>query len=124
MADRLPKSLEVNGFLDIAVSSQIVTGHQIPFLFRGGHNDDWDSLGPGVTLDLFEHLHPIDLGQFQIQQHQFGRATKQSMRKRSAAEEKIERFLPVARYDDIVRQLVPLQRMQSKIHVILIIFYQ
>jgi hypothetical protein len=41
--DRVPELVEVDWFLDIAVSPQVVTGHQIPLFFRGGHNDDWDS---------------------------------------------------------------------------------
>src|ERR1700675_2338386 len=77
--DRLPELVEVDRLLDIAVSSQVVTARQVPLLFRGGHNNDWDVLGPQVTLDLFEHFHPIHFGKFQVQQYQFGRMLKRSM---------------------------------------------
>src|ERR1700682_6273813 len=56
--DRLPELFEVDWFLDIAVSSQVVTGRQIPFFFRRGHDDDRNRLGPGVALNLFENFHP------------------------------------------------------------------
>src|SRR5271169_6234640 len=57
--DRLPELFEINWFLDIAVSAQIVTGHQIPLFFRRSHDHDRDNLGPRVGLDLLEHFHPI-----------------------------------------------------------------
>jgi hypothetical protein len=49
---------------------------------------------------------------------------KRSFRERFAAEEKVQRFLAIARYEHIVRQLSPLQRMQRKVHVVLIVLYQ
>src|SRR5216684_53837 len=60
----LPELVEIDRLLDIAVGSQVVTRHQIPLFLRGGHDDDRDSLGPRITLDLFQYFHPIDLGKF------------------------------------------------------------
>src|SRR6202166_1778395 len=122
--DRLPELAEVDRFLDIAVRPQIVSTHQIPFFFRGSHNDDWDGLGSPVTLDLSEHFHPIDLGQFQIQQYQFGWMVKQSCRESTATKEKIQSLLAIARDEDAVRQFLPPQRMQGKVHIVLIVFHQ
>src|ERR1700693_2745318 len=120
--DRFPELFEVDWFLNIAVSSQVVTGRQIPLLFRRGHDDDRDRLGPGVALDLFEHFHPIDLWQFQIQQHQFWGTLKRPMSERPATEDEVQGFLAVARDEDVVCQFLPPQRVQGKIHIVLIVF--
>ncbi len=78
----------------------------------------------GVSLDLFEHFHPIHLGQFQIQQHQLGRMLKRSLRKCPATEDKVQGFLAIARHEDVVGQLPPPQRVQGKIPIVLIVYYQ
>src|ERR1700687_5874763 len=122
--DRLPELSEVDWFLDIAVSPQVVTGHQIPLFFRRSHDDDWDGLGPRVTLDLFEHFHPVDLGQFQIQQHQLGRMIKRSVGERPATEDKVQSLLAIPCDEDVVRQLFQPQRMQGKVHIFLTVFHQ
>jgi hypothetical protein len=41
-----------------------------------------------------------------------------------ATKEKVERFLAIARHEDVVRQISPPQRMQGKIHIVLIVFHQ
>ena len=58
----LPELVEVDWFLDIAVSSQVVPGYQVPLFFGRGHDDNWDRLRPRVALCLSEHFHPIDFG--------------------------------------------------------------
>src|ERR1700690_3238276 len=80
--DGLPELVEIDRFLDIAVGSQVVTGHQIPLFFGGGHNDHRDGSGPGVALDLFEHFHSVHFRKLQIQQHQLGGMLERSMRER------------------------------------------
>src|ERR1700676_4508470 len=122
--DRFPELFEIDWLLNVAVSSQVVAGRQVPLFFRRGHDDDRDRLRPRVALDLFEHFHPVDFGQFQIQQHQFWRTLKRSMRERPATKDKVQSLLAVARDEDIVCQLLPPQRMQGKIHVVLIVFHQ
>src|SRR5208337_712821 len=122
--DRLPELIEVNWFLDIAVGPQVVTGHQVPLFFRRGHDDDGDNLSPRVTLDLFEHFHPIDFRQFQVQQDQLGGMFKRSLRERPATKDKVQSFLAIARHEDVVRQFFPPQRVQGKVYVVLTVFRQ
>jgi hypothetical protein len=43
---------------------------------------------------------------------------------RSATEEEVQSFLAVAGDENVVRQLLPPQRVQGKIHVILIVLHQ
>ncbi len=87
-------------------------------------HDYWDGLGPRIALELLEHLHPIYFRQLQIQQHQFGRMIKRSVRERSPAEEKVQSFLAIAGHENVVCQLLPPQRVQGKIHIVLIVFHQ
>jgi hypothetical protein len=49
----------------------------------------------GVTLDVFEDFDTIDLGHFQIEQHELGRVFERTCRKRAATEEKVQSFFPV-----------------------------
>jgi hypothetical protein len=49
---------------------------------------------------------------------------KRSLRERPATEEKVQSFIAIARYENAVRQLLPLQGMQREIHVVLIVFDQ
>ena len=47
---------------------------------------------------------------------------KRSMGERSPAEQEVQSFLAIAYHEDVVRQFPPLQRMQGKIHVVLVVF--
>ena len=49
---------------------------------------------------------------------------KRSLRERPATEDKVQGFLAIARHEDVVCQLLPPQRMQGKIHIVLIVFHQ
>src|ERR1700678_2124278 len=54
--------VEVDRLLDVAVSPQVVTSHQVALFFGGGHDHHRDGSGPGIALDLFQHFHAIDFG--------------------------------------------------------------
>jgi hypothetical protein len=45
------------------------------------------------------------------------------MRERPVAKDKVQGFLAIARDVDVVCQLLPPQRMQGKIHIVLIVFH-
>jgi hypothetical protein len=49
---------------------------------------------------------------------------KRSLHERPATEEKVQGFLAIACHEDMVRQLLPFQGMQGKIHIVLIVFHQ
>ena len=49
---------------------------------------------------------------------------KRSVRERTAAEEKVQSLLAIAYDEDVICQLLPLQSVQGKIHVVLIVFHQ
>jgi hypothetical protein len=49
---------------------------------------------------------------------------KRSFLERAATEKKVQRFLAVADDEDAVREFLPPQSMQSKIHIVLIVFDQ
>jgi hypothetical protein len=49
---------------------------------------------------------------------------KRSFRERSPAEEKVQSFLAISGYENVVRQLLPFQCVQGKIHIVLIVFHQ
>jgi hypothetical protein len=49
---------------------------------------------------------------------------KRSFHIRAATEEKVQRFLAIAGDEDGIRQLLPAQRVQSEIYVVLIVFHQ
>jgi hypothetical protein len=49
---------------------------------------------------------------------------KRSAGERPATEEKVQRFLAIARHEDVVGQLPPPQRVQGKIPIVLIVFHQ
>jgi hypothetical protein len=84
--DRLAKLVEIDGLLDVAVHTQVVAVHQIPFLFRRSHDDHWNRPGPGIALYLPQDVHTIHFRQFQIQQNQLGRMLEGSLAIRSTAE--------------------------------------
>jgi hypothetical protein len=46
------------------------------------------------------------------------------MCERPTTQEKIQRFFAVACDENIVREFLPPQRMQGKIHIVLIVFHQ
>jgi hypothetical protein len=46
------------------------------------------------------------------------------MPERPTTEKKVQRLLAIARHEDAVCQVFPPQRMQGKIHVVLIVFHQ
>jgi hypothetical protein len=49
---------------------------------------------------------------------------ERSVRECPAAEEKVQGFLAIAGHEDVVRQLLPAQRMQGKVYVVLTVFRQ
>jgi hypothetical protein len=49
---------------------------------------------------------------------------ERSLRVLAATEKKVQRFLAVAHHEDTICHLPPLQGMEGKIHVVLIVFYQ
>jgi hypothetical protein len=102
----LPKLIDIDGLLYIAVGPQVVSAYDVPFFPRGGRNNNWDVLRPRVALELFENFQPIDLGQLQIQHYHFRGTIKGSVRIDSATEQKVQGFLAVAYHEDVCR--VPL----------------
>jgi hypothetical protein len=45
------------------------------------------------------------------------------LREGSATEQKVKGFLAIARDEDVVRQVLPFQSVQRKIHVVLIVYH-
>src|SRR5215212_4014920 len=66
---RLDELVEIHRLNDVRVRARVVASHQILFLSRGGKHYHGDSLQVGVGLCPFEYLHPVHLGQLQVEQH-------------------------------------------------------
>src|SRR5450755_4189570 len=122
--DRIPISLEVDRLLNVAVGPQMITGDQVPLFFGRGHNDDRNDPGARIALELGEYFQSVDLGQLQIQQHQFRRIGDRSVRKYPTTEEKIQRFLAIAHHKNAGCRLFPPESVQGQVAIVLIVFDQ
>src|SRR5581483_9622817 len=90
--------LEVNGLSNVAVRSQVVTGNEVALLVRRGENHDWERARARVCPDPTEHLQPVDLRKFQIQQDELDIGDWP----RAIPENAVQRLLAVPRDDQLI----------------------
>ena len=78
----------------------------------------------GSLLDGLQHFQATDLGQFQIQQDDLGRAIRAALGVRPAGKEKVQRLFAVPDDVNLVRQLMFPQRNQRQLHVVRVVLDQ
>src|SRR5258708_34380580 len=114
----LAKFIEFHRLLDVTVDSQIIAFNEVPVLAGGSQDHNGDSSQCGITLDLAQDLHAMDLGQLEVQQDQMRMVARFPVRVGPPVEQIVERFFAVAGHVDLVGQVLSPQCVQSQLDVV------
>jgi hypothetical protein len=110
--------IEVNGFLNVGVHTQIVAFHQVSLFPRGGENDHRDPLGTLVGADCLQDLQSVDLGELEIKQHESGRVQERPILMRTSAEKEVEGLGSVAGYLNAVGEFAAAEGKDGQLHIL------
>ncbi len=101
---RLDEVREAHRLDHVGIGTQLVAPDQVSLLARRGHDHHGDDLQTGVALDLAQHLQPVHLGHFQVEQDD-RRILVGPPGKLTAPIEVVQRQGAVANGDDLVDDL-------------------
>jgi len=102
------------GAANVAVRAARIPRDEVLLLIRGRQDDDGLELGLGRRADALEHLVPVELGELQVEEDHGREVVRVAALEFPAAEEVVERLLPVVRDHDVVGDAVLLQRHQDQ----------
>lgn len=124
LLDRFPELVEVHRLLDVAVNTQLVAVDEVAILVRGREYGYWNRPSTDVTLDRPQYFEPIDLWQFQVEDHEFWRPIKGAVTVISSAEKEFQSLFAVAHDLDDVAQILPAEHVEGQLDVLLVVFDQ
>src|SRR6185295_11320454 len=75
-------------------------------------------------LDLAQYIQAVHLGQFQVEQNQFGRGVNAAVAVRSATKKEIQRLFAITHHVDLAGEIVSLKGNHRQLHVVGIVFDQ
>jgi hypothetical protein len=107
LSNDVGKAFEGNGFDHVvAVCACIIAQTTVTFLLGVSEDYDRDEFEERSGLDLAQHLEPIHARHFEIQENHMRKGILLAVGEFASFKRKTQRFLPIFKSDDLVRQIV------------------
>src|SRR6185369_14075313 len=121
LPDSRAELFEFDRLRDVAVRSQAIALDPVPIFIGSGENYDRQQPGPFMGSYSLQHLKTAYLRQVDIQEDQLGKRHRGRV---AFAEEQIQRFSPVAGYENIIQEMIFFQGANGQGYIIRVVFHQ